>query len=144
MGDNKVDNYALFLKDRQILLQDYDFKRGSTIGVGGVGKAVFPRSFTELIEVIDGCNQRGIPCRVLGALSNVLPPETDEKTLYVITRKLKGITMGDAPLVHAGVTSGELLRACKLHGKGGAEFLIGFVGLCRDKLEFEWPSQSRA
>jgi len=120
-----VDNYALFLKDRQILLQDYDFKRGSTIGVGGVGKAVFPRSFTELIEVIDGCNQRGIPCRVLGALSNVLPPETDEKTLYVITRKLKGITMGDAPLVHAGVTSGELLRACKLHGKGGAEFLTG-------------------
>jgi UDP-N-acetylmuramate dehydrogenase len=125
MGDNRVEDYALFLKDRQFLLQDYDFKRGSTIGVGGVGKAVFPRSFTELIEVIDGCKQRGIPFRVLGALSNVLPPETDEKTLYVVTRKIKGITMGDAPLVHAGVTSGELLRACKFHGKGGVEFLTG-------------------
>ena len=120
-----MEDYALFLKNRQILLQEYDFKQGSTIGVGGVGKAVFPRSFTELIDVIDGCERRRVPFRILGSLSNVLPPENDRETLYVITRRLKGVTMGDAPLVHAGVTSGELLRQCKLHGKGGAEFLTG-------------------
>jgi UDP-N-acetylmuramate dehydrogenase len=33
--------------------------------------------------------------------------------------------MGEAPLAYAGVSSGELLRACKKHGKLGAEFLAG-------------------
>ena len=123
--DDRVEDFALFLTSKQIRLSVYDFAKGSTIGVGGKGYAVFPRSFTELIDVIDGCMARKIPYRVLGNLSNVLPPEQDKKTLYVITKHLKGITMGDAPLAYAGVSSRELLKACKQHGKGGAEFLAG-------------------
>ncbi len=120
-----MEDYALFLKEKQISLTEYDFSKGSTIGVGCTGRAVFPRSFTEFIDVIDGCNRYGIPYRVLGNLSNVLPPERDGETVYVITKRLKGVTMGDAPLVHAGVTAAELLSECKRHGKSGAEFLTG-------------------
>ena len=120
-----MEDYALFLKRKQISLLEYDFSKGSTIGVGGIGKAVFPRSFTEFIEVIDGSVKRGFPYRVLGNLSNVLPREIDNETVYIITKRLKGVTMGDSPLVHAGVTSAELLTECKRHGKSGAEFLSG-------------------
>ncbi len=120
-----MEDFALFLENKQISLMEYDFSKGSTIGVGGVGKAVFPRSFTECIDVIDACRRGGIHYRVLGNLSNVLPPERDDETVYIMTRRLKGVTMGDAPLVHAGVTASELLHACKLHGKSGAEFLTG-------------------
>ncbi len=120
-----MEEFALFLKNRQMELSRYDFKKGSTVGIGGVVNAVCPRSFTELIDVIDECNRRKIPFRVLGNASNVLPPERDDKTLYVLTRGLRGLTMGDAPLAHAGVTPTELLRACKLHGRSGAEFLAG-------------------
>ena len=113
------------MREKQISLTDYDFSKGSTIGVGGMGKAVFPRSFTEFIDVIDGCRKRGISYRVLGNLSNVLPPECDGETVYVITKRLKGVTMGESPLVYAGVTAAELLKECKRQGKSGAEFLTG-------------------
>ena len=125
IGDDRVEEFALFLKSKQMQLTVYDFAKGSTIGVGGKGYAVFPRSFTELIDVVDGCGARKIPYRVLGNLSNVLPPEKDEKTVYILTKRLSGITMGEAPLVYAGVSSGELLKACKKYGKLGAEFLAG-------------------
>ena len=120
-----MEEFALFLKNKQIDVKEYDFSKGSTIGVGGKGKAVFPRSFTELIDVIDGCQCRKIGYRVLGNLSNVLPPEDGGKVLYVITKQLKGLSMGEAPLAHAGVTSAELLKACCKYGRGGAEFLTG-------------------
>ena len=125
MGESRVEGFALFLEGKQISLTEFDFSKGSTIGVGGVGRAVFPRSFTECIDVIEACRRYNYPYRVLGNLSNVLPPERDDETIYVITKRLKGITMGDAPLVHAGVTASQLLNACKLHGKSGAEFLTG-------------------
>ena len=120
-----MEDFALFLQSKQMQLVKYDFAKGSTIGVGGKGYAVFPRSFTELIDVVDGCRARGIPYRVLGNLSNVLPPEHDEKTVYILTKRLTGLTMGEHPLAYAGVSAGELLRACKQHGKLGAEFLAG-------------------
>ena len=120
-----MEEFALFLQSKQMQLVKYDFAKGSTIGVGGMGYAVFPRSFTELIDVVDGCDARKIPYRILGNLSNVLPPEHDEKTVYIMTKRLTGITMGEHPLAYAGVSSGELLKACKKHGKVGAEFLAG-------------------
>ena len=120
-----MEELALFLENKQILMKDCDFKQISTIGVGGVCKAVFPRSFTELIDVIEQCNRLGLPVKVLGNLSNVLPPEREGKTVFVMTRLLRGLTFGESPLVHAGVTSGELLKACRENGKGGAEFLAG-------------------
>lgn len=120
-----MEDYALFLKSKQIPLIEYDFKKGSTIGVGGKGNAVYPRSFTEMIEIVDACRRMDIPYRVLGLLSNVLPPEKENGTLYILTKKLVGITMGEAPLVYSGVSSAELLRQCRRYGKSGAEFLAG-------------------
>ena len=120
-----MEEFALFLEKKQIVAQEYDFKKGSTIGVGGQGRAVFPRSFTECIEVIDECERLEIPFRVLGNLSNVLPPERADETVYIITKGLCGITMGESPLVHAGVMAKDLLTACKRHGRSGADFLAG-------------------
>ena len=125
MRKSKLESYALFLKEKGILLTKIDFCRLSTIGVGGYATAVYPRSFTELITVIDGCNTFGVRYVVLGCLSNVLPPTHDEDTLYIVMRKLNTVTLGDAPLVHAGATAQELLSACRAQGKSGAEFLAG-------------------
>ena len=48
-----MEEFTLFLKERGITLDKIDFKKRSTIGIGGVANAVYPRSFTELITVIE-------------------------------------------------------------------------------------------
>lgn len=121
-----MEDFALFLEEKSIPLLSFDFSTGSTIGCGGVTKrAVFPRSFTEMIDVVDWCEAHGKRYVVLGNLSNVLPPEGESDTLFIFTKNLVGATFGSTPLVYAGMTASTFLRECERHGKSGAEFLSG-------------------
>ncbi|MBQ8374601.1 MAG: UDP-N-acetylmuramate dehydrogenase [Clostridia bacterium] len=120
-----MEEFALFSKTSEIPLEEYEFKKGSTIGCGGVVNAVFPRSFTELIEVVDWCEEKQKRYCVLGNASNVLPPEAQSDTLFIFTKRLVGATFGKTPLVYAGMTAGAFLKECEAHGKSGAEFLAG-------------------
>lgn len=121
-----MEEFALFLREKAIPLESFDFSAGSTVGCGGVARqAVFPRSFTEIIDVIDWCEAHQKRYTVLGNLSNVLPPEDESDTLFVFTKRLVGATFGTTPLVYAGVSAGAFLAECERHGKSGAEFLSG-------------------
>ena len=125
MGNSNVDEFALFLKSEQMQAVELNFSKCSTIGVGGVARAIYPRSFTELMTALDGCQRRNIPFRILGKMSNVLPPQADDGTVYILTTRLCDITMGDAPLAYAGASVNAFLQECKRQGKSGAEFLAG-------------------
>ena len=124
-----MEDCAQFLKGRFPDLHvesPYSLKKHSTIGCGGDTLAgVFPRSFTELIAVVDALEERGYPYCVLGNGSNVLPSDGRSKTAFVFTKHLSLCNFASTPLAYAGTTAKAFLAACEEKGKSGAEFLAG-------------------
>ena len=107
-------------------LVPFSFAKHSSIGCGGESPVAFyPSTIEELCALVVKLKEEGIVFRVVGNLTNTLPP--DERTDFVIicTKRLKGISLGEQVFVEAGVTSGVLLQACKTQGYSGAEFLTG-------------------
>ena len=124
-----MEEFALFFK-RQFpdLLSEcpYNAAKCCTVGCGGrYAGAVYPRSFTEMIAVVDFCQENGIRYYVLGCGSNVLPLDGENQPLLIFTRYLVGGSFGKDPLVYAGVTVGAFLKDCEKHGRSGGEFLAG-------------------
>ena len=124
-----MEEFAIFFKTHFSSMSTvcpYEVAKSCTIGCGGkYAAAVFPRSFTELIEVVDFCEKTGVKYFVLGNGSNVLPSDGNNKTVLIFTKNLVGGSFGDSPLVYAGVQVGAFLNDCEKHGKSGAEFLAG-------------------
>ena len=121
-----LEEFALFFKEKGMAVEPLDFSAQSTIGCGPhASQAVYPRSFTELIELIDFCVANKKRYAILGSLSNVLPPEQESRTLFIITKRLVGATFGETPLVYTGMTASAFLKECEIYGKTGAEFLAG-------------------
>ena len=124
-----LEEFALFFKNKFPDMQTespFEAAKGCTVGCGGrYSVAVFPRSFTELIEVVDFCIAEGKRYFVLGNGSNVLPSDGENEAVLIFTKKLVGGSFGQNPLVYAGVQISTFLNDCEKHGKSGAEFLAG-------------------
>ena len=104
----------------------FSFTKHSSIGCGGLAKAVFyPKNVIELCKLVDCLEKDGIAYYVLGNLTNVLPPDGDSDRVIIRTKNLNGILFSKEIFVYAGVTSGAFLQACKRNGKTGGEFLCG-------------------
>jgi UDP-N-acetylmuramate dehydrogenase len=98
----------------------------SSIGCGGRSLiAFYPDSVEQLCMLLRGLEADGIPYRVLGNLTNVLPPDGETDFVVVSTKRLKGITFSKDTFAYAGEMSGSFLSACKKAQQGGAEFLNG-------------------
>ena len=124
-----MEKFALFFKNKFPDMQiesPFEVSKGCTVGCGGrYAVAVFPRSFTELIEIVDFCDAERKRYFVLGNGSNVLPSDGENETVLIFTKRLVGGSFGCNPLVYAGVQIGAFLNDCERHGKSGAEFLAG-------------------
>ncbi len=124
-----MEEFALFFKNKFPDMQveiPFEAAKGCTVGCGGrYAVAVFPRSFTELIEIVDFCIAERKRYFVLGNGSNVLPSDGENEAVLVFTKKLVGGSFGQNPLVYAGVQVNAFLNDCQRHGKSGAEFLAG-------------------
>ena len=121
---NEVFDFAEY--SRFCLQKPFDFSKNSSIGCGGFATLVFyPNNVSEWIEIIKQLQRDGIPYYVLGNLTNVLPPDGVSKRVIVSAKRVDGIVMGDNVFVYAGVSSGELLRACRREQRSGVEFLSG-------------------
>ena len=104
----------------------FDMARHSTIGCGGKARVAFcPHSVAEMKALLSKLDGDKIPYRVVGNMSNVLPPDEELQIPLIRTKNLNGITVTDGAFVYAGVTSGALLSMCKRNGKSGVEFLYG-------------------
>jgi len=102
------------------------YASNSSIGCGGVAKAAFfPRTQSEIQTLTQTLKSDGVSYRVLGNLTNVLPPDGVGKTLVISTKRLQDFQTEKQIYVSAGVTSATLMRVCSLIGKSGAEFLAG-------------------
>ena len=121
---NEVFDFAKY--SRFCLQKPFDFSKNSSIGCGGYATLVFyPNSVAEWIALIEQLREDGVPYYVLGNLTNVLPPDGASKRVVVSTKRVDGIVVGDNVFAYAGVTSGELLQACKREQRSGVEFLSG-------------------
>ncbi len=119
---NIFSNYADFVSERP-----FEFSKRSSIGCGGKAKiAFYPRSISEMTELLARLERDGISYCVVGLLTNVLPPDEGTEKVIVCTKKMTGIEISDnKAFVLSGVTSTELLRACRKTQKSGLEFLTG-------------------
>lgn len=115
------------IENRCLKERPFDYAKGSSIGCGGIAPAAFyPKTVEELVLLVNELQQKGVPFTVLGNLTNVLPPDGESKAWVISTKKLAKIERTDSGVFAlAGVTSGLLLKECKRHGLGGAEFLEG-------------------
>ena len=107
--------------------EEFDFARHSSIGCGGKAEAVFyPQTIEQTLSLIRNFDAKRVPFIALGNLTNVLPPDGKWAGSVLSTKRLKGIGNTDGGVFAlAGVTSGELINACKRYGYSGAEFLEG-------------------
>ena len=104
----------------------FDFAKNSSIGCGGVAAVVFyPSNVAEMVAVIEKLKKNGVEYRILGNLTNVLPPDGHADYAVVSTKKMDGIVMGERVFAYAGAMSGKLLHACKREKRSGLEFLSG-------------------
>ena len=106
--------------------EPFAFKKYSSIGCGGEAAiAFYPENVEELTALINQLKKDGAAYCVLGNLTNVLPPDGCSSFAVVCTKNLNTIAVGETVFVYAGVTSGELIRACRHENRSGAEFLSG-------------------
>lgn len=119
---NMFSDYAEFDTERP-----FDFSKRSSIGCGGRAKiAFYPRSISEMTELLARLGQRGIAYQVVGLLTNVLPPDGGTEKAIICTKKMTGVEISDnKAFVLSGTTGTELLRTCRKSQKGGLEFLTG-------------------
>ncbi len=104
----------------------FNFAAHSTVGCGGNAPiAFYPQTVEEFAELISALTEQGLPYKVLGNLSNVLPPDGEVDYAVVSTKRLCGVTVRDKIFALAGTTAGELLRVCRENRLGGGEFLTG-------------------
>ena len=102
----------------------FSYRKHSTIGCGGEAKiAFYPRTIDEAVSLLRELEKDKQKYVVLGALSNVLPPDGLSDTIVVSTKRLVGLEEDNFFL--AGKTVGSFLKSCKVMGKSGAEFLVG-------------------
>lgn len=101
----------------------FSFSRNTSIGCGGTATlAVFPKTETELVEIVTHLQEKNMRYAVVGKLTNTLPPDGETDTVIVSTTHMKGANEG---YFSAGITGAELLAYCKANGLYGAEFLYG-------------------
>ena len=116
--------------------KDVEYKLGqslralSTIKIGGKAEiAVFPKSESELIYVIDMLEALGKPYRILGRMSNVLPPDEDLSLALVRTDRISEIRFdGLQATASAGVSLAGLCARCADASLSGLEELSGIPG----------------
>lgn len=102
-----------------------------SLRLGGPADAMaFPKSEGEVQQLLDFCRSAGITPLILGAGTNVLPPDGALKTLVIC---LKGGLMtlerqGDCIIVGAGVTMAQAAVFAAEQGLAGLEFAHGIPG----------------
>lgn len=98
----------------------------SFVGIGGYAPLiVYPRDRCELLCVLSYLSRHGLPYKVVGYMSNILPPDGDWGVCLISTRHIKGYHFDkDRAIFDCGVSLSSL---CRLMANRG---YLPPVGLC--------------
>lgn len=119
-----MDNLPLTLGGLKIC--SADLKKYSTVGVGCVAAAVFPKSGRDLVCVLKDAADKNIPVTVIGNGSNVVFSDKAVGGVIVFTKDVNKITRFDGKVrAYSGVSLQKLVNFYADNGLGGMERLAG-------------------
>lgn len=116
---------------------DEPMARHTTLRIGGPADAwVAPTRIEAAQRLRRTCRALGLPCRALGAGSNLLVRDGGVRGVLLASERLRGLRIDEAAgedgrtgvYVEAGVSTGKLLVEATKRSLGGVEFLGGVPG----------------
>jgi UDP-N-acetylmuramate dehydrogenase len=116
---------------------DEPMARHTTLRIGGPADAwIAPSRIEAALRLRRACRALGLPCRALGAGSNLLVQDGGVRGVLLASERLRGLRFDEAPgedgrtavYVEAGVSTGKLLVEATKRSLGGVEFLGGVPG----------------
>ena len=120
-----------FLKEQDVEYSvQFDISRASHIKIGGKAAcAALPNGTGKLIKLVDFLKEENIPYRLVGAMSNVLPRDTDYSGVLLITQKCDGYYQAENKIVlECGVKISKILPELSRRGLCGMESLFAIPG----------------
>ena len=108
-----------------------EMRRHTTFRIGGAAEAfLLPRDRAEIILLVGGLRQAGLPFLILGNGSNILSSDRGLKAAVIKTRPAlsRMAREGDLLKAEAGCRLSDLCRFARDQGLGGLEFLSGIPG----------------
>ena len=120
-----------FLKKHDVEYSElFDISCISSIGIGGAARvAVMPSNADELIKILDYLKGTGLEYKVVGAMSNILPPDGCYDGALLITRKMSRYSFEKNILtVDCGARLSAVLSSAARFNLGGMEELFGIPG----------------
>lgn len=120
-----------FLKKQDVEYKcNMDISKASFMGIGGKANyAVFPDSEARLVKTVDFLSEHCIPFRVVGKMTNVLPPDANYDGVLVFTAKMSHYYVAENTVyAECGVPFSLLLNNIAEMGLGGFEELYGIPG----------------
>ena len=112
------------------LAENFSMKEISLFRAGGMAELYAePRTFDELLAVLDLASRRNLHIEVIGAGSHILAPESGIEGLLISTRSMKGITIrGDLLTAGPGDMFDGIINIAIDHNLIGLEELGGIPG----------------
>ncbi len=120
-----------FLKSHKIEFQPREsVRRLSFVGIGGIASlAVYPKSRGEMLCLLSYLYANAIPYKVVGNMSNILPPDGFWGVCLVCTAKMRSVTIENGIAVaECGVPLSLLCRAMASAGIMAMAELVGIPG----------------
>lgn len=110
--------------------ENFKLKNISTVKIGGSAKIVaYPDTEDKIVALIKFLSEIGSKFRVLGRMSNVLPPDEDFIGVIIRTDRLDFVNIeGESVYAGAGVSLPRLARIMADSGLSGFEELSGIPG----------------
>ena len=108
--------------------KDFDFKRHTTIGIGGLSPlAVFPQNCDELKSILQYCFKHSMPYYPLGKGSNLLVADNGFNGFVIVTSRMQSVCLKENYLyAEAGLSLTKLVQFAKAHSFDGYVPLLGF------------------
>ena len=128
------------------LAENYSIKEISLFRAGGMASLYAePRSFNELLSVLELAEKRGLSTEVIGAGSHILAPESGIGGLLISTRSMKGITIrGDLLTAGPGEMLDGIINIAIDHNLTGMEELGGIPGTIAGALSINASANGRS
>ena len=124
-------SFLEFLKEKEVEhLKDEKLSKYSYIGIGGIARlTVFPKSEKELCEVVCRLTHEGAKYKLVGNMTNILPPDLYYDGVIVKTSKMSYYYVAENELlVSSGASFIPLVRNLAELCIGGFEPLSGIPG----------------
>ena len=112
------------------ITENYPLSRISAVRIGGNARLLLrPRSISSLAEVVQMLCDGGLKYKIVGRMTNILPPDAEYDGVVISTSALTGYSIvGTTLLAECGLCLGTVIDKLVRVGLGGFEELSGIPG----------------